>query len=524
MTTIQTSADALTAQELLAGAKSIAVVGERPLWERALGKTIMAGITGAKYVCYGLALNFALSATGIYDRLEKIDAPYGVIDEVAGLVSPQDKFTPGQINPTWINPPPNPILNHGLNPDGSLDHHRLTAAWLTAGATPDQIKDLVTVTNALKPVLMLRDDPSYLGMLQRDQEKILGRFAFLHPDLWDKLNTIDPQSIPANLSSMDLSASKTAQDIHWSLSGLTPSDLIHVENWRMEKGMPKPTVSSMGDAKDLLETAALDAGLASIELPWTAFTNPQSIAKHAQAITHANDELQRGTSLNGAVLGLDGRIHLILARPSNTVDGKVMLVNNNQLVMVSTYQALGHEWFHGLDYVMGREAFMRPTKDTAIGQAGAFRHAHHDHGLNDTLTLAKQNGLGAPSWHARMTQLDQERQVERDTDTIYFTDPTEALAFAAERQFDLSGASLIVRSRASIRDDQKDDYDFLYPSDQEAAAQAPIFQTFFTLAQSINLDGSKDLAPAPLTIKRIQGSRLDHLVPQSSTKPSQKIN
>lgn len=114
------------------------------------------------------------------------------------------------------------------------------------------------------------------------------------------------------------------------------------------------SASTLEQAKKSIELAAQEAGLAGLRLPWGTWQSPSDLSKIAQGIRQANQELSMSTGWKGQVLGLHGRV--ILEIGSNATQGSASTFQdeNGYIHIQSDFTSLSHEWFHALDYVLGR--------------------------------------------------------------------------------------------------------------------------------------------------------------------------
>lgn len=118
---------------------------------------------------------------------------------------------------------------------------------------------------------------------------------------------------------------------------------------------PVPKGLSLIAARKSLEKEMAFAGLAGLVSSRSVMSTPEGLWRVASFIRQANVDLQQVTGWSGPVLGLNGRIVLVLAAPG--LDGQTLFIGQDGdgdglLRVRADVSGLAHEWFHAVLFDM----------------------------------------------------------------------------------------------------------------------------------------------------------------------------
>lgn len=192
--------------------------------------------------------------------------------------------------------------------------------------------------------------------------------------------------------------------------------------------------------------ASLDrSGLRSIQfnIPYTE-KKEYFINGIKEGVEKANFEIKKISKWEGGVLGLNGRVNLILLRPLVSRNrGFAFISKNDELVIVSTWEALGHEWMHGVDFWLARlsyqnsnNLFLSKVSQQTLLTEHVSSQDFKGKEAEITSRLIDEISKGTPFWKMK----------KRELDIAYFRNeymmsPSESVAFAfthllIEKDFD----------------------------------------------------------------------------------------
>lgn len=178
------------------------------------------------------------------------------------------------------------------------------------------------------------------------------------------------------------------------------------------------------DAHILMNRAARDAGLASLQWDGLDTADERDVRTMATELANADIALSRLTGLPQGALGLYGRIHLHLKEPTLgtgvSVSGRAKSNANGTVSIDAQPGSVAHEWMHALDFLINRS-----QRQAGSAVAGSWQNAYR------TICEAKE-WLGYMSGAAimasalaSMTDTD-----SRKTAPGYFDSEQERMAFA----------------------------------------------------------------------------------------------
>lgn len=369
------------------------------------------------------------------------------------------------------------ILKPGLTEEGFCIS-TLMNTWRAAGMDPSMISEVLSSAKKALPVL----DGLPEAIVQQRQEEAL--IATAH------LNVLfrEDQANIARLGKMNpgLEFPPAPVDEGWRQQDWDEFwDEMREEASSGVQPPPTGPAPTMEEARRALAQAVQVTGLRSLSPSLEAWNSPRELVRTAQRLEAANSQLETITGWKGKVLGLDGRVELSLGRPwsFNMLEGLVAADNAGRLQMSTTWHALGHEWFHGFEYVasrmvMGRSSARPLSENMQPLRSVAVPHVHG--AMKDLLSATKEE---MPTW-----KMNRERAArERDE---YWLRPTEVLAFGfgsyIEQIHQASALTNLDRSR-SMRHNEPE----RGPSVWEVEALDTPFQALFDAASSLELAGTQ---------------------------------
>lgn len=241
---------------------------------------------------------------------------------------------------------------------------------------------------------------------------------------------------------------------------------------------PMQPNATMEQARQALVNAAGHAGLRALRVPLGNWQSPAHFHNLADGLELANQELQRATGWEGRVLGLGGRIELALGEPLRRDDrgaeGMAFGGRDGRVQIIAQWKTLGHEWGHGLDYVLGRQLFgERGTLSDGLGAAaGSQWNQAHD-------AMIQASG----HWQA----LREQAALNPRGAGGYWLDRSEAMAYAFSAWLTRTQAPQVLHEDTLSRSEREQP--FRSPSASETQAQAPIFDALFSSLGKLDLGG-----------------------------------
>lgn len=395
------------------------------------------------------------------------------------------QVTPEHVH--WLKMPSSPFLQAG-KVNGQIVPDLLAQRWKAARLSDQDLMRVSRLVSALTPVLMGRDDPAVELQYQQEAEeavKALHRFfpeqekklaLFLQDDvsLYPKVDPTISWSKVQNFTSMN-------QANFPSISYTIPRDIA-----------PK---DQMVFAHQALGKAMQTTGLKALRLPLLYGNDAHSIYETAKNLEKANEELAMATGFKGKVLGLNGRVELLLAAPVDVKNthGLVTSDVSGRLQMIASWKALGHEWFHALDMVLSGEVMHASGIKLLTRNIEPLRLPKDW----NTYQVWKKavNGIedAAPEWiNHKQGQifLSPLKDAKQDHFEHYWQDKGEMMAFAFTAH--LNGLPFVsaLRNENVAEYQETNTYSFVYPSEQETKQQNVVWQLLFTHLKTFNLTQS----------------------------------
>lgn len=471
------------AATLLRQVDTIAPIGARRLWSRALPKAIAS-------MALSIASLAAPTAIGLLASHQALDQ--GAVSQFAGALHLYPDIKPAAAASIYSAGAIHPLLKAGMDSDGFIDKDRLFAAWSAAGITERTATALVIHLWAAGAIV---SSPS--GQPEGIAEHRFDAAALAALALPDPSAIVYDPTLP--VPSWPEASQKYTDGTHYLGFGDTGIEFA----------------STAGDitpeqAREHLAHAVSLAGFASYSVPLDAMASPQAMYGHADALIQLNDELAAVSGWAGQVAGLGGRVHWVPASQAGVqatarpLDGAVMIKG-----AAGSY---AHEFIHAIDYAIAQHAllgnFKLPLSDDRgllrLVQDASINDAHHDHiaNLRDAM----------PEFHAHVDDFKASSPLSFMPDeaplgfTMALTSPSEVIA----RSFEMHVAAQALKTPGvsfiamGTLDNQSTaglyGMHYLYPGDEEALAQSDAWSAWF--ANLAPLELSKAYEPPPATAEQ----------------------
>lgn len=244
-----------------------------------------------------------------------------------------------------------------------------------------------------------------------------------------------------------------------------------------------PSPVSMEDAKAALEKAVSQTGLRSLTPSLWQMRSASSMMELSEQLLTANNELSHATNWRGKVLGLDGRLELVMGpvmESAPTANAVVSADNSGRIQMVTTWNHAGHEWFHVWDHVAARYMLNRPNSRPITENAMLIR-SFKDEGIKSAVVALNESlTTGSPDWDQKRTEFD------KQNDSYYYRKGTEVGAFAFSGFLENTGAKLLadptLNATLSLEPHRS-------PSASEQEHQKQFFEQVFRATANLGLSG-----------------------------------
>lgn len=242
---------------------------------------------------------------------------------------------------------------------------------------------------------------------------------------------------------------------------------------------------SMEDAKASLERAVSQTGLRSLTPSLWQMRSAASMMELSEQLLTANSELSNATHWRGKVLGLDGRLELVMGpimESARGADAVVSADRSGRVQMVTTWNNMGHEWFHVWDHVVARYMLNYPSSRPVTENAMWMRSFKDEDIKSAVASLNESLTTGSPEWDQKRTEFDKEQK------SYYFRKGTEVGAFAFSAYLENTGAKLLadpgLASTLVLEPHRA-------PSISEQAYQKQFFERVFLATANLGLSGEE---------------------------------
>ena len=363
-----------------------------------------------------------------------------------------------------------PYLEVGFQ-DGAWSMDRMLQAWRRAGM------DGFTAQFILDELARTLPDVAGLPIVDRKEKveqarETLQGLAQMAPEITERLPRAANGEIFAPVS----------DEFTVGISGLEMQQAWdEASRFDEDRPAPPPRVASMADAKKMLAQAVERTGLRALTLSLDQWQSPDTVAQAARNLVQANAMLERATGWQGKVLGLDGRVELALGAPIQApgANGVATADLSGRLQVVAEWQALGHEWYHGFDYVISRMVMTHSLQQPLSNNLGAWRLVEKHGPYQAMENLVRATSEQAPSW-------TREREIvaaATKSRSAYWVDPAEVLAFGfgAHLKHNLDARLIVDPSPGAPLAPA--------PGLAESQALAPFYTAMFDAAAPLGLAG-----------------------------------
>lgn len=436
----------------------VEAVGPRPWAKRALAKVYNGFVTLSACAVVGLV---ALSGPVAHDAA-------GMIRNHVTDGGSTAKIEATMENIHWLSLPKSPLIEAGWTEHGEFSNAFLMERWWAAGIPTKDFDELFRFGRATAPVIMGTADPAMEQEFIAKATQAVKEMAKRWPDATRLLS--DPQWLAEHTYiEPDEHTTRIIEEFEAAIIQEVAIDAVNGNDDYVD-------VESHAQANRLMERAMQETGLRSFRMssPWAR--DPYVMANVAYKLIQANEQLQARTGWAGGVLGLGGRVDLVLATGGQDYYGATSTPGKRQegvsnLLMIANFETLPHEWFHALDFVIGREVLMWshgvPLNDSlqfTDQKWGSYVLHRHGALLEAVNHARKELPKVAPDWaQARLTKF-------QSSGDDYWNDDAEMMAFAFTGQ-------IYKWETTSSRE----------PSMHEADLQSPMFDAIFEEAGKLNL-------------------------------------
>lgn len=432
------------AKELLGGPNSnVIFVGPRPA-----NKRKSFSLLGA---------TFYLMAFSVFPTIHALGGLDGVHQELmARKIKAETILATAPVDAHWIDMPTSVFIEVGRLPDGSLSREKMIKSWKSAGLNAEQMQDALLSVALISPVLMGRNDPQLEGELIGRAVMADKELQARYPEAFKKLTEMSGRGKTPNTPPFS-EKDKLWLDFYTKRmdTNLTPPVSIHSEKRITQK-----------DAKLMLQDAVFETGLKSLRVSLWDWESPERLAATAVSLKAANQDLQQATGWSGAVLGLGGRVELTIGRPNviQGANGLQISDASGRTQVITEWPSLGHEWFHAVDAVVGRNMMSFSDGSLASESLYLIRVVKDKKAYAAWSKAESDISKVAPQWV-------QERKGAR-FNKEYWVSKSEGMAFAFGAYVNKNSMAL-----GGFKTEEFESY--RYPSPTEIEAQAPVFQKLF---------------------------------------------
>lgn len=450
-------------------------VGPRPLEQRAakmgLGRLVRAITRGstAALVIFGLATGpFASDTLGLLQSYH-----------TQGASAERLPASPEMVHEVVL--PSSPFVEAARWEDGNVDLRRMVNLWSLTGLSPNQMLDVAKRHAALGPTWLGTHDPMEELKFQLRAQQALTELRTEYPHSWNQLS--DPQWVAqnANLPTTDAAAEVIRHLVNE----------VKFPDWVENRPRAPDDYDDTAQATARVAQAMKTSGLRSLQLSFVAGHTARGLMDTAVFLEQTNQKLIDFTGWSGPVMGLGGRIDVVIdpGDPnSHHAVTTTRLAIDRQAIQRPNVSIHGqpssyfHELGHALDFVLAREAYMlninAHSLSKAIGTLNEGMWSNLKLRRNSQVEQAMAQVLDGLPQQAPAWQSAREATAHR-TGRGYWVDPTEGFGFALAAQF--------------IPFDQEEPW--RSPSPEESAQQRPLLVQFFKDIEHLNLTARPALDP-----------------------------
>lgn len=452
-------------------------VGPRPIEQRAIKKGLSLGrlvsaITrgsAAALVMFGLATGPLAS-----DTLGLLQSYH-----TKGASAERLPATPEMVHEVVL--PTSPFIEASRWEDGNVDLRRMVNLWSLSGLSMDQMLDVAKIHDALGPAWLGTHDPIEEMKFEFRAHKALTELQAGYPKSWNKLS--NPRWVAEN-------ATRPTTDDAAQVINILVNEVQFP--WGVENRHRAPTdYDDTVQARARVAQAMKDSGLRSLQLSFIAGHTAARMMDTAVFLEQTNTQLQLFTGWTGPVMGLGGRIDVIIDRgePSShlastfthlAMDRKA--IQRPNVTIQGQPPSYFHELGHALDFVLAREAYWLNINAHSLSKAvvtlnegmwASVKLRRNSQVEQAMIQLLEGLPQQAPVWQSAR------EEIAHRTGRPYWLDPTEGFGFALAAQF--------------IPYDSEEPW--RTPNPTEVARQRPLLVQFFKAIEPLDLTSRPALDP-----------------------------
>lgn len=401
-----------------------------------------------------------LALAGVFSLLLQYS---GLSGELFARIDPPVAFSPVKFeSPRLVKVPQSPFLEAGRRSDGSIDSELMEARFRASGLSERQAVDIASHLLPLSTNIIAVNDPAFEAILVEEARAASDKLEKSYPRAHRALSQNNP---PAHYDYED----------RWTDFQVR---MVWMSSYHHPHISPPPNKEKMQAAYAALFEAVRVSGLRALRVAPSDLSDPASIKRLAARITEANQGLQRATGWTGGVLGLGGRLELTVGSPiTGTIAGvTVSAMRSDRLRITGQPHSLGHEWFHALDFTLGRQVLAAPTHETLSAQLAPFRLVS-DHALAKEWKAARAGLVkAAPDWYRA-------RKIEAILAlSPYWMAHSETMAFAFQAHAAKTSHTLALQQPL---EEYNLYHPHTYPTAEEVARQEATWKALFAVLRPI---------------------------------------
>lgn len=450
-----------------AGKSTTYIIGNRPKAARPINRLLKKASFPINCLVFGAGLALATLYSPVGDRIAD------KINEIRTDIP----ATPQSIS--WVELEQTPFMKAGWH-EGTYNLRLMLERWHAAGIPLEDFNEVIRLGRASAPMIMGTDDPNMVQRQQRLAREANRELRERWPQAYEKLS--DKSWLEQNYQYVELDAETEAyfEEVIYALATEMELDEVTGDQDFLD-------IEDAQQARKLVEEAMEKTGLRSLRITSPVAYDPYFMGNAAYKLIQANEQLQQRTGWEGGVLGLGGRVDLVLTQPANASGSTTHLLLRNkdtsQLTITSGFSSIHHEFWHAFEIVAGRKALVPITGGTIMAQIEALQRGfawdtppdieiqsirvRNYHEVVDAIILANENIKKlSPEW----IDLRQRAQDELNTPGDYWLSGQELLASAFTAQ-------IYKYDRNSAGE----------PGMEDAEKHAPYFDAVFEHAAAMNL-------------------------------------
>ena len=459
----------------------VVCVGPRARWARPMLQTI-----------WNLAVYGTLGA-GVFTAGMSLAEVSGVGPEIAARANPMEVLAQHPQRVQWLQMPTTPFLEVARTDEGGYSINRLIGAYKAAGMNQAQAQQVALRLRDFSPVLMGARDDELARQLQHQALATAARLQRDYPVFHRRL------SLMVENNEVHISY----RHARWDHVDNWPQ--VRSQTWAAEGVMNTGTLEKdelvgvdFAHAKEMAELAVEETGVRALRVHpanWSA----EGLFELSRGLLDAEVDLKEATGLEGQVLGLGGRVVLMMGSPPvrEQAAGITKVAQSGAVFVNAEWSNLSHEWFHALDFVAAQNVLSAPAVNSLSEQTHPLRLTENRTVFHAWRQAIENIKITSPRWQqARENRVHEEAQarealaenktVQRgaitspDYDQAYWVSPTEGLAYAFQA-FVSDADPLVLKGRTNVQED------FRMPSPDEVEQQSHVWKALFAHVKSLGL-------------------------------------